>query len=227
MKFREAISRIKKLFKLVNADSRFTNKLAYSILRTAAKVLIKREADKYKIFSQSHLFQSYKCIELIEAPAIDSCCGIRTSCTVWRTKDKIPTVYEDLDGPIIKSIYTLDRSEIFTQINPTDYLNIKNNPWNKKDKTKYYFYSDGYIYFPNGGYKMIDINAYWEEEIVSKCENTVTDCVRFLDQNFRIPGYLEKPMFEFAEQEIASIYMKLPETGHQIDKNSNTSNIQS
>lgn len=225
---REAISRIKKSLREVNADSRFSNKLAYSILQTAARVLIKRENDKLKLYNQTSLFQSYKCVEIIEAPLIDPCCGVKTLCKTWRTKEKLPKYYEDADGPIIKSIYTIDGSERLESIKPTDYINILNNPWIKKDTKKYYFYSDGYLYFPKGAYKKVEIMGYNEELINNSCdEYSMNDCVRFLDQPFRVPGYLEKNIFELAQQEIANTYLRIKERGHQIDKNDNTLNIQS
>jgi len=225
---REAISRVKKIFREVNADSRFTNKLAFSILKTAARVLIKRENDRLKIYNQLQLFQPYKCVEVIEAPAIDPCCGIRSHCKVWRTKEKLPKFYEDTSGPIIKSVYTIDNLERFYNINPTDYINIINNPWIKNDTNKYFFPHDGYLYFPNGGYRKVEIMGYNEDEIHNDCDsNSKKECVRFLDQQFRIPGYLEKPIFEFVEQEIMNTYARLHEKSAQIDKNDNSFNIQS
>ena len=225
---RQAISRVKKMFREVNADSRFTNKLAYSILDSAAKILIKRENDKMKLYSQSQLFQHYKCVDVIEAPTIDPCCGIKAYCKIWRTRERVPELYEDSTGPILKGVFTIDSSETIDYISSLDVLNLMKNPWRKKKDKKFVFFDDGYFYFPNGAYKKVDIFGYWKNVVVSNCdEENKNKCVRFLDQPFYIPGYLEKPVFELAQQEIANTYMKINEKSAQIDKNDNTFNIKS
>ena len=231
MKNREAISRIKGIFKEVNADSRFSARLAYSILLSISKLLIKRDSERLKIMSQSNLFKKLKCVEVIDAPAIDPCCGIKSLCTVKRTKEKLPKIYADTYGPLISNVMTIDNSQALTFIQPQEYLRIQNNPWNKKKKTNYYFYSDGYLYFPNGGYKMVEVTAYWEESITgwNKCNNEENDtnkCIPFLDQEFNVPGYYEAAMFQMAEQEIKGVYSALPFKGTQIDKNNEASTIQ-
>ena len=230
MQNREVISRIKKFFKEVNADSLFTNKLAYSILLPISKLLIKRDSERLKILSQSSLFKPLKCVKVIEAPAIDPCCGIKSLCTVYRTEKRLPKIYTDPSGPIIRDVLTIDGSQSLTYIEPQEFERIKNNPWNKsKKKSKYYFYSDGYLYFPNGGYKMVEIIAFWEENINgwNECNKSTdnNDCISFLDQDFNIPGYLEEALFQMAEEKIKGRY-SIPEKSHQIDKNDNTLNIQ-
>lgn len=48
-------------------------------------------------------FQKLKCVPIIEAPVTDPCCGIKSKCTVFRTKDRLPDIYEDSVGVIIRS----------------------------------------------------------------------------------------------------------------------------
>lgn len=231
MKNREVISRIKKLFKETNADSRFTSRLAYSILLSISKLLIKRDSERLKILSQSNLFKRLKCVEVIDAPAIDPCCGVKSLCTVKRTKKKLPAIYADTYGPIIRNVLSIDGSQSLVMIQPQEFERIRKNPWNKKKDTKYYFYSDGHLYFPNGGFNMVEVDAYWEESIAgySDCNKSEDDsdngCNLFLDQEFSIPGYFEAMMFQMAEQEIKGTYSVILSKEEQIDKNSNTSEI--
>lgn len=228
---RMVISRIRKIFKEVHADSRFTSRLAYSILLSISKLLIKRDSERLKMMNQSNLFKKLKCVEIIEAPAIDPCCGIKSKCTVFRTKDRLPTIYADTYGPLIRNVTTIDGSKTLTSIQPQEFERIENNPWNKKRSTKYYFYSDGYLYFPRGSFKMVDVDAYWEESIdgISKCKDKSTEdkkCQPFLDRDFNIPGYFEATLFQLAEQEIKGTYASIPTKEHQVDKNDNASTIQ-
>lgn len=224
---REAISRVKKLLKEVNADSRFTNRLAYSMLKSAANFLVQKESDRLKLIKQSNIFRKLKCVEVIEAPAIDPCCGIKSKCKVWRTKNRIPQTYSDLYGPIIKNVYTIDGSETLNYIQSSDYERIANNPWKKKNINKYYFYSDGYLYFPNGGYKQVEVEAYFETDVICDCCDKDQDCTRLLDKTFILPGYLESALFQMIEKEIVETYKRFPEKAHEINKNDNLLNSNS
>jgi hypothetical protein len=229
LKNREIVSRVRKIFKEVHADSTFTARLAYSILLSIAKLLIKRDSERLKIMSQANLFKKLKCVEVIDAPAIDPCCGIKSLCTVKRTKERLPKIYADTYGPLIRDVTSIDGSQTLTGIQPQEFIRIKNNPWNKKKNTNYYFYSDGYLYFPNGGFKMVEVIAFWEESISNwnKCNNeTGNDCVPFLDEDFNIPGYFEANLFQMAEEQIRSTYSQIPTKQNQIDKNNNASTIQ-
>ncbi len=229
---REAIYQLKRLFREVNADSRLTNRLAFSVLKKHAKWLIKRDSEKLKLWKKSNLFKTLKCIEVIEAPAIDPCCGIKSQCKVWRTKKKLPNIFEDTGGPIIRVISTVDNGEDLTIITPTAWKRKVKNPWRKKNAEKYVFYSDNHLYFPNGGYRMVQVEAYFEESIVgyNDCNTEDADSTkgcRYLDQEFNIPDYLEGQLFDFAMKDIAGTYKATNEKSHQIDKNDNSFNIKS
>lgn len=179
--------------------------------------------------SQSNLFKKLKCVEIIDAPAVDPCCGIKSLCTVKRTKHKLPTIYSDTYGPIIRNVLSIDGSQSLIGIQAQEFERLSKNPWRKNKDSKYYFYSDGHLYFPNGGFKMVEIDAYWEEDIqgYSKCNtDDSNECIQFLDKEFSIPGYFEAVLFQMAEQEIKGTYAAIPTKEHQIDKNENTFNIQ-
>jgi len=225
---REAISRVRKIWREVHADSRFTYKLAYGLLLSGSKLLIKQDSERLKIITQSNLFLKLKCIEVIEAPLVDPCCGLRLSCKIWRTKEKLPKLYSDTYGPIIRNVYTLDGMTPLTMIRATAYEKIMKNPWKKNKKEKYFFFSEDYLYFPNGAFEKVEVDGYWEDDIsgLNKCEDDDTDCTLFLDSTFKIPGYLETPLFEMVKRTIAESYARLPEKSHQIDKNSNAATNQ-
>lgn len=225
---RESISRLRKIFKEIHADSKFSAKLAFSILLSISKVLIKKDSERLKIMSQSHLFKKLKCVEVIEAPTIDPCCGIKSFCTVYRTKNKLPKIHADTYGPIIRDIYSIDGNKTITLIQAQDYLRLIKNPWNKQKKDLYAFWAEDYLYFPNGAWKMVEIEAFWAENIkpFSTC-NDEEDCVKFLDQDFAIPGYYEADLFRLAETEIKGTYASVPDKSNEINKSDSPSTIQS
>lgn len=224
---REGISRVRKMFKEVHADSRFTARLAFSILVSIAKVLIKKDSERLKIMSQSHLFKKLRCLEVEEAPAIDPCCGIKSLCTVYRTKNKLPKIYSDTYGPIIRDVFAIDGSQTITLIQAQDYERLAKNPWNKSKKDLYAFWSEDRLYFPNGAWKKVDVEAFWAESLngFAGCDED-TECERFLDQEFMVPGYYEADLFRLAETEIKGTYASVPDKSNEINKNDQPSTIQ-
>ena len=227
MNIRQAISRVKNIFKQVNSDSRITNKFIYTILQNNANWLIYREFEKLKLPKLRNLIQPLNCLEIIEASKIDSCCGVSSKCVVYRTKNKIPKLYESSKGPIIISITSIDDSKDIKIITPYEVIRKLQDPFQSKSINKYAFYNDGYLYFPKGSYKKVKVLGLFREDVSEEnCEDCKdqsdnTKCKLFLDKNFIFPEYLESQLFEAIENELSSIYMKIPEKSHTINKNDN------
>lgn len=228
MSIREAIHRIKRMFREINADSRLSDRTVYSLMQNHAKWLIYRESEKLKLLKNDYTFQKLKCIPVIEAPLIDPCCGLRTCCTIYRTKDKLPRIYEDSSGVIIKSVTTIDGSKSLTPIKPSEWERKQGNPWIDKDKmNSYYFYFDGYLYFPNGSWKMVEAICLFKDDISDlnlcddrgTCDDETKQCKRFLDNNFIIPEYLEAQMYDLVIKDLSNTYKKLQEKSNDINKN--------
>lgn len=221
---REAISQLKKLFREINADSKLTNKFSYSVLMKHAKWLIYRDSERLRLIRKHKIYQKAKCIEVIEAPSIDPCCGV-TGCTIYRTKNKLPEMYEDSAGVIIHNITSIDG---WTDIILTTAASVKrklNNAWISKGVkgTIYAFYSDGYLYFPKQNLRKIDIEALYTKKIdenkeCEPCKDCTDNCKRFLDNDFIIPDYLEAQMMDAAIKDLASTFERVPEKSQEINK---------
>lgn len=224
---REAIHKVKRLFREINADSRLTDRVVYSLLETHAQWLIYRESEKLRLMKKDSVFQPYKCVEIEEAPLIDSCCGIKSLCTVYRTKEKLPELYEDSAGVIIKNVTTIDNQTSLTPIKASEWERKQNNPWLSEDKkNKFYFYFDGRLYFPKGSWKKVNILGLFKKDIedLNSCEECPSDkksCIKFLDKRFIIPEYLEAQMFDAVIKDLSNTYKRLPEKSNEINKNDN------
>lgn len=227
---REALHRFKRLFREINADARLTDRTVFSLLENHAKWLIYRESEKIKLIKMDSIFQSLNCVEVIEAPLIDPCCGIRSLCTVYRTKDRLPALYEDSIGVIIKNITTIDNQTSLTLIKASEWERKQNNPWlDKNKKNKFVFYDDGYLYFPNGSWKMVNVPGLYTRDIsyinlcdkCETCEDESKECSKFLDRKFIIPEFLEAQMFDAAIRDLSNTYKRLPEKSNEINKNDN------
>lgn len=230
MTIRQAIHRVKRLFREINADSRLSDRTVYSLMLNHAKWLIYRESEKFNLIKTDYPFQKLKCVKVIEAPLIDPCCGIKSKCTVYRTEEKLPDIYEDGMGVIIRAVTTIDGSKSLAQIKASEWERKQDNPWlNKNKKNSFFFFNDGYLYFPNGTWKMVEIEAMFKEDISdinlcdnpSTCEDETKLCRRFLDTNFIIPEYLEAQMYDSVIKDLANTYKRLPEKSVEINKNDN------
>ena len=215
---RELIYQIKNLIKERYSDSRVTNKFVYSILSKMAKLLIKRESDGLKLLKFQNLYQSLNCVDVIEAPLIDPCCGIKSFCSVWRTKDKLPEMYEDSMGVIIYDVLSIDSSFPYEFRTAESVRRKLENPWVKKynKNTTYSFYDNGYLYFTKRIVK-VKVKAMFIRDIsrFNTCEKQ-PPCIKFLDELFYIPDYLEQGLISMTLEEFAKIYKAIPD-----DMNSN------
>ena len=194
------ISQLMNQVRLTNADSRLTRKFIWSIIDKHARWLIKREASKLRIMKLDYLFQTLKCVDVIEVPAADECCGIKTKCKVWRTREKIPDLYTDEDGVILKAVYSIDGSEEFSPIKLQELMRKLENPHTKYDKARYYYYHNGYLYFPIKGIKMVQVKGFFVDEVINECmpDSDKRKCVAHMDKKLRVPDYVLGELMDHA-----------------------------
>lgn len=220
----ELISQIKNELRLINADNSLTNKFIWSIITKHLNWLIKRESSKLKIMKQDTIFQTSKCVEIEAVPTVDECCAkICTKCKIYRTKEKLPELYEDGDGVIIKSVYTIDGSIDFSPIKLEEYSRKLENPHSKYDQSKYYFYNNGYLYFPKSSIIRVNVKGYFTNEIVNTCDPEDKPCQSLLDTPTRIPKYFLGELMQAVLQELTGITLKI-QPDEDINKNENRKN---
>lgn len=204
-----------------NADSTYSNQFLYNILLNHAKWLIKREVSAGRIYINNSFFQTLSCQEVIETSIIDPCCPVKTNCVIYRTKDKIPEMWIDNQGPIVKAITSVDGTTDFFYTNSNTWQSKRNDPYQKMSDTKYTFFADNYFWFPEHNPHRVNIFGFYTDDITDK--NDCSDkkpCVRFLDTIFPLPGFLEAEMFSKALEQVAGITKRLPEDS-EINKNVN------
>lgn len=227
---REAIHRVKRLFREINADSRLTDRTVHSLIVNHGKWLIARESNKMALLNKNNIYQTLKCVDLIEVPLIDSCCGIKSDCTMYRTKNRMPEMYEDSNGPIVRSVTTIDGQTSLLLIKGPEWERKRNNPWvNQSHLNKFFIIEDDYFYFPNGTWKKVNISGLFKEDISylpscddpGTCDDETKACVRFLDRKFIMPEYLEAQLYDAVVKDLSNTYKRMPEKSNEINKNDN------
>jgi hypothetical protein len=201
----ESISRVRNVLKAVKEDPFLTDRFLYSLILKYAKTLIKRENQMNSIYKYTSLFKEIPCVELIDVDKVDACCtGIRTGCTFKRTKDKLPSLSDWDNGPIIKAVTSLDYSKEATVTQPTLYTGLTKGSGFKYNKNVYYWYLDGHIYLPNVEWEGIRLQAIFDDDISTDLCNIDCDdnCVVEQDRDFAIPEHLFSEIERMVEQEI-------------------------
>lgn len=186
----DVISRLRSQIKATRQDAFITDRMIYSFVIKHAKWLMKREDSKNKLMSFSGVIQTMDFVELIEIDKVEACCtGIKSDCIIKRTKDKLPIFLQGYYGPLIRAVTSLDNSEEVQPIIPSSYLNIANSKNAKYNKTKYFWYLNEYLYFPNIEWSAVRIEGIFEDDISRwTCEED--SCKLRQDDSFNVPDYL-------------------------------------
>jgi hypothetical protein len=205
----DSISRVRNLLKAVKEDPFITDRFLYSLILKYAKLLIKRQDNENRIMRFQSLFETIPCIELTEVDKVEACCtGIRTNCTIRRTKDKLPDVLEGSYGPLFRSITSLDRSIEVYRTYPSIYTSIANSTNAKYNKTKYYWYLDGYLYFPNIEWEGVLVEGLWTANVdYLKCDGD--DCQLKQDHLVHIPEYLFAEIEQLVMKDLG-LFVQMP-----------------
>jgi hypothetical protein len=186
----DIVSRIRIHVKGIKQDAFITDRMIYTFVLKHAKWLMKREDGKNKLLAFSSVIQTMDYVELVEVDKVEACCtGIKSDCTIKRTKEKLPVFLQGYFGPLIRTIASLDGSEELQPILPTIYASLSKSKNFRFNKTKYYWFIDEYIYFPNLEWEAVRIEGIFEDDIsVFTCEED--NCKTRQEQSFNVPDYL-------------------------------------
>lgn len=187
----DSISRVRNIVKAVKEDAFLTDRFIYSLILKYAKLYIRRLDNENKIMRFNSLFETLPCIDLIEIDKVEACCsGIKSKCTIMRTKDKLPLIFEGSFGPLFRTISSLDGSQKVFKTYPTTYVSMANTTTFKYNKYKYYWFLDGYLYFPNIVWESVRIEGLWEESTTHlKCSEDNL-CTNKQEDQTHIPDYI-------------------------------------
>ena len=109
---------------------------------------------------------------------------------------------EGVYGPLFREITSIDGSQLMYKTYPGTYVAMSNSTNFKYNKALYYWYLDGYLYFPNIQWDAVRIEAIWDDNIhYLKCSEDT--CMIRQDQPTHVPDYL----FAEIEQQVLAQFM--------------------
>jgi len=194
----EVISRIRNQVKSSKQDAFLTDRAIYSLVKKYGSLLMRRQDNLNRIMKFNSIFQSLNYVELEDIDTAEaSCFCITSGCTIKRTKNKLPVMQEGYYGPIIRSITSLDYSCNIIPTYPSIYSLISKQKSFKYNKNKYYWYLDGYIYFPNIDFEAVRIDGVFDGDIANYNCDTTDDCLYMQNKKISIPDFLFAEIEQF------------------------------
>lgn len=205
-----------------NADSRLSKRKVYSMLWRIAKKLIDRDIQSKKIWRQSSLFQTI-CIELRESNKIEcECVELPYDCTIYKSKNKLPKLYNSIIGYVVNGITTIDGSKDITyttKISAVRKIKIKGNT------SIYAYIQDEYLYLVGAEYEAVSLTGLFEENVDKfRCgytepidnSNNIFNCKNWLDEKSIIPDKLLDDTIKMTIDELTRSFSQM-----QYDQNNN------
>lgn len=202
----DIVSRLRNAVKGVKQDAFLTDRMLYSFFIKYAKYLMKREDSKSKLLAFASVIQTMDFVELVEVDKIEACCtGLTSNCTIKRTKEKLPVFLQGYFGPLIRTVASIDGSEELQPILPSTYIHVAKSKNFRFNKTKYYWFIDDYLYFPDIQWEAVRIEGIFEDDISKwTCEEDA--CIVRRDQTLNVPDYL---LYEAEAMTLKDLYTLL------------------
>lgn len=216
----ESINRVRGILKGSNEDSFLTDRFVYSIISKYAKVILRRQQNQKKLMGHDELFEMLSFVELTDVDKIEAdCAPLKSGCTIKRTAQKLPKLFNGTRGPMIRKVYSIDGSFDFIQTSPAAYIAITRSTNFKYNKQKYFWYRNGYLYLPDTDVEAIMVEGLWEDTLDGFCTlDGDKDCTPMQEKHFALPEYLFAEVEQMAEQEFG-MTVKLPGDGADDGQN--------
>lgn len=188
----EVISRIRGQVKAEVQDAFVTDRYIYSLVTKFAKFLMRRQDFANKLMKFNSIWNFLPYVELIEIDKVEAqCTGIKTGCTIKRTKDKLPDMIEGYWGPLIRTVSSIDSSIELQPTQPGTYTSITKTTSFRYNKKKYYWFLNNYLYFPDLEWDAVRVEAVFDDDISAwLCEGDEDKCQPRYEQELKIPDFL-------------------------------------
>lgn len=207
----EVTSRLRNQFKSSKYDAFMTDRFIYSMIMKHAKMLMRRQDSLNKLMKFNSIFQSLDFMELIDVDRAQAGCrGIVTGCYFKRTKTKLPALMEGYWGPLLRSVTSIDLSQDVTPTYPNSFEQMSKQKTFKYNTRKYYWYLDGYLYFPNLNWDAVRIEGVFEGD-VSKYNCDPSDLCKFVqEEEIRVPEFLLAEVEQLVSKDL-SLLLQIPQ----------------
>jgi hypothetical protein len=212
----ESISRVRNTLKAVKEDPFLTDRTIYFSIIKYGQSLMKREDNQLRLMKLSNIFRVMPYVELIDVDKVDAACvGVYSGCYFKRTKERLPDLLTGIQGPIFRTVSSVDGSMELFRTDPGTFVSMTKTTTFKYNKRQYWWYLDGYLYFPNLEWDAVKIEAIFEND-VETCDSD--KCIIKQDQSLNIPDYLFSEVEQFVVKEL-TMTIQVPTDGPDDGQN--------
>jgi len=211
----EVISRIKESVKALTNDAFVTDRYVFSLLYKYAAMVLRQQDNRSNLKMINSMYQTVV-IRLEEVDKIkDNCQGLTSCKEIKRSVEVFDALLEGYNGPIIKSVTSLDGSVELVATTPTKYNSIKRSKLSKYDKSIYYYFTEGRFYFPDLEWDevVIEVASYKDLSLLGYCysknDTSLPECIPMQEQKFFMPEGLLVNIEQMMEAELAN-RLKVP-----------------
>jgi hypothetical protein len=216
---KEAVSRVRNNIKAVKQDSSLSSRFLYSMIMKHAKLLMRRQDSLNRIMKFNSVFQTLNYVELVDVDAAEAeCFGVKSYCTFKRTKEKLPETIEGYYGPLLRTVASLDLSEQVIPTFPMTFQQMANQKTFKYNKKKYYWYLNGYLYFPNVEWDAVRVEGVFEGDTSAYTCEDENQCVYYPDKTINIPEFLFSEIEQLVLRDLG-IMLQVPQEPGQDARN--------
>lgn len=186
----EVISRIRGQVKAEAQDAFVTDRYIYSLIIKYAQLFMRRQDSANKLMKFNSVWKTLPFVELVETDKVEAqCTGITSGCTIKKTKERLPRMIQGYWGPLIRTVSSIDGSIELQPTQPGIYASMTKTSSFKYNKRKYFWYLDGYMYFPDLDWDAIKLEAVFDDDISTwLCDADI--CVPRYNQELNIPEAL-------------------------------------
>jgi hypothetical protein len=216
----EAISRVRNTLKAVKDDAFLTDRTIYFSILKYGKTLLKREDNQNRLMKMSSLFTTLSYVELIEVDKIEaSCAGIKSGCVIKRSKEKIPQMFDGMFGPLFRTVSSIDGETELFRTEPGTYVSMTKTSSFKFNNRVYFWYLNGYLYFPNMQWDAVKVEGIFEGNLGDFICDPKENCRLKQDHQLPFPEYIFSEVEQFVLKEL-TMTASIPSDG--ADNNQNT-----
>jgi hypothetical protein len=211
---RHIISQVRNKLGGNRLDDRISNHTILTTLLNFAALLIRRDSESRKLFSNSTMIVLPDCIELEEIDSSCNCLGIVVpKCRILKKSvNKLPDFFiSNFSLPLIQ-VTSVDES---TQFHPTTsyvYSQSLNREFVKR-ANKYFWIEDGYLVIANEDIEAVKVKGYFKNYTTPVKRSST--CKTYLDGMWNVPDYLTADILKLSTEDLF-VERKIPK-----DENSN------
>jgi hypothetical protein len=198
------ISRIRGQVKAEVQDAFVTDRYIYSLIQKFAQLLIRRQDNANKLMKFNAIWKKLPFIELIEVDKVEAeCTGIKSGCTIKRSKNKLPNMMEGYWGPLIRTVSSIDGSRELKATHPGTYTSLTKTTSFRYNNQKYFWYLNGYLYFPDLEWDAVKLEGVFDDDISDWLCESKDQCTPRHEQDVNIP----ESLFAEIEQQVLGIML--------------------